>query len=124
MTTALLTGFEPFGPDETNPSGDAVRMIGSSWADRERLVTDILPVTFQGSAEAIVREIAAAGVRMRLSPMRYGSMQARHGAARHGAARHAAVRLGTGRLSARLSPSARPTVSSRPSRRRSDSPRR
>jgi pyroglutamyl-peptidase len=50
MTTILLTGFEPFGSDAVNPSGEAVRLIASRWSRPERLVTDVLPVTFRGSA--------------------------------------------------------------------------
>jgi pyroglutamyl-peptidase len=49
MRTVLLTGFEPFAGDAVNPSGDAVRAIGARWTGPERLVTDILPVTFDGA---------------------------------------------------------------------------
>lgn len=52
-TTVLLTGFEPFGGDAVNPSGDAVRRVAASWTGPERLVTAILPVTFAGSATAL-----------------------------------------------------------------------
>jgi len=50
MTTVLLTGFEPFGGDPANPSGDAVRAVESTWEGPESLVVDILPVTFAGAA--------------------------------------------------------------------------
>lgn len=50
MTTVLVTGFEPFGADAVNPSGDAVRLLASRWRGPETLVTGILPVTFGGSA--------------------------------------------------------------------------
>lgn len=58
MTTILLTGFEPFGGDGSNPSGDAVRLVASSWTGPEHLVTAVLPVTFGGAAAELVRLIA------------------------------------------------------------------
>ncbi|NNC13244.1 pyroglutamyl-peptidase I [Planctomonas sp. JC2975] len=57
MTTVLLTGFEPFGSDAVNPSGDAVRLVASRWRGPERLVTDILPVAFRGSVERLTELI-------------------------------------------------------------------
>lgn len=56
MTTVLLTGFEPFAGDTANPSGDSVRRIAASWrgpggwGGLGRLVTAVLPVTFEGAA--------------------------------------------------------------------------
>lgn len=50
MTTVLLTGFEPFAGDRANPSGDAVRAVAAQWQCPERLVTAVLPVTFDGAA--------------------------------------------------------------------------
>jgi len=50
MRTVLLTGFEPFGGDAVNPSGDAVRALARAWDGRETLITDVLPVTFAGAA--------------------------------------------------------------------------
>ena len=38
MTTVLLTGFEPFGGDSSNPSGDAVRLVAAAWTGPETLV--------------------------------------------------------------------------------------
>jgi pyroglutamyl-peptidase len=58
MTTVLLTGFEPFGGDAVNPSGDAVRAVAERWAGPEELVTDVLPVTF-ADATSRVRELIA-----------------------------------------------------------------
>lgn len=58
MTTVLLTGFEPFGGDAVNPSGDAVRAVGDSWHGPGTLVTEILPVTFAGAASRL-RELIA-----------------------------------------------------------------
>ena len=42
----LLTGFEPFAGDQTNPSGDAVVRLGAAWNGPARLVTAVLPVDF------------------------------------------------------------------------------
>lgn len=53
MTTILLTGFEPFGGDVANPSGDAVRLVEDAWIGPETLVCGILPVTFDGAAKAL-----------------------------------------------------------------------
>lgn len=50
MTTVLLTGFEPFGGDAANPSGDAVRQMAAEWDLPAQLVTEVLPVTFAGAA--------------------------------------------------------------------------
>lgn len=46
MTTVLLTGFEPFGGDATNPSWDAVELVRDAWDREERLVVERLPVVF------------------------------------------------------------------------------
>ncbi|MBP1077816.1 pyroglutamyl-peptidase [Microbacterium terrae] len=58
MTTVLLTGFEPFGGDPSNPSGEAVHLVASRWSGPETLVTAVLPVTFGGGAAAM-RELIA-----------------------------------------------------------------
>lgn len=50
MTTVLLCGFEPFGTDAVNPSGDAVRDVAARWRGPEQLVVEVLPVTFAGAA--------------------------------------------------------------------------
>lgn len=57
-TTALLTGFEPFGGDAANPSGEAVHLVAARWNGPENLVTAVLPVTFTG-AQARLRELIA-----------------------------------------------------------------
>ncbi|MDL9981120.1 pyroglutamyl-peptidase I [Microbacterium candidum] len=59
MRTVLLTGFEPFGSDAVNPSGDAVLSVASRWAGPERLVVDVLPVTFAGAASRLADQLAA-----------------------------------------------------------------
>jgi pyroglutamyl-peptidase len=56
--TVLLTGFEPFGGDAVNPSGDAVRSVAASWTGPERLVTAIRPVTFAGAAATLADLLA------------------------------------------------------------------
>lgn len=53
MATVLLTGFEPFAGDATNPSGDAVRTVAERWTGAETLVTEVLPVTFAGAADRL-----------------------------------------------------------------------
>ena len=46
----LLTGFDPFAGDTSNPSGDAVELVASRWTGPATLVTAVLPVTFGGAA--------------------------------------------------------------------------
>ena len=49
----LLTGFEPFGADAVNPSGEAVSVVAERWGGPEVLVTAVLPVTFEGAAQRL-----------------------------------------------------------------------
>jgi pyroglutamyl-peptidase len=58
MTTVLLTGFEPFGGDAANPSGEAVHLVAERWDGPEELITAVLPVTFRGAAEQLRKLIA------------------------------------------------------------------
>ena len=53
MRTVLLTGFEPFADDPTNPSGDAVRLVADAWTGPERLITAVFPVAFASAADAL-----------------------------------------------------------------------
>ena len=53
MTKVLLTGFEPFGKASLNPSGEIVKQISG-----ENIVTAILPVAYEQSAEALLALIA------------------------------------------------------------------
>jgi pyroglutamyl-peptidase len=53
MIRVLLTGFDPFGDDDVNPSGLAVRRLAASWNGPAELITGILPVTFSDAARAI-----------------------------------------------------------------------
>lgn len=57
MTTILLTGFEPFGGDRTNPSGAAVRLVEADWEGPETLIVAVLPVTFAGAGAELSRLI-------------------------------------------------------------------
>src|SRR5699024_7965751 len=56
----VLTGFEPFGGDETNPSWEAVRRAAPALRDRgARVVESELPVEFSRAGdllEQLVRE--------------------------------------------------------------------
>ena len=58
MTTILLTGFEPFGGDAVNPSGEAVGIVAAGWSGPETLVTAVLPVTFDGAAARLAELMA------------------------------------------------------------------
>ncbi|MBP2421931.1 pyroglutamyl-peptidase I [Microbacterium imperiale] len=58
MRTVLLTGFEPFAGDATNPSGDAVRLVAAEWNDPERLVVEVLPVEFDRAGRTLTELIA------------------------------------------------------------------
>lgn len=58
VRTVLLAGFEPFGGDTRNPSGDAVLQVARSWGGPERLVTAVLPVAFD-AARTQVRDLIA-----------------------------------------------------------------
>ncbi|GAA3631167.1 pyroglutamyl-peptidase I [Microbacterium awajiense] len=58
MTTVLLTGFEPFGGDAANPSGEAVHLVASAWEGPDTLVTAVLPVAFERASERLRALIA------------------------------------------------------------------
>lgn len=58
--TVLLTGFAPFGDDETNPSWDAVRLLHGRRVAGHRLEARCLPVEFGHSLKALraaIREL-------------------------------------------------------------------
>lgn len=59
MSTVLLTGFEPFAGDRSNPSGAAVAQLAARWTGTARLVTATLPVDFR-RAGAELRELVRA----------------------------------------------------------------
>lgn len=50
----LLTGFEPFGGESVNPSGEVVRALASEPPPGVELTTMVLPVRFRSVAEAIL----------------------------------------------------------------------
>ncbi|MFI9381455.1 pyroglutamyl-peptidase I [Kutzneria sp. NPDC052558] len=52
MTTVLLTGFEPFAGDATNPSWDAVQLVDVPGVD---LVKQLLPCAF-GASVTVLRQ--------------------------------------------------------------------
>lgn len=53
VTRILLTGFEPFAGAPSNPSWDAVRIVGETWSGAAETVTARLPVEFGGAADAL-----------------------------------------------------------------------
>ncbi|MCG6567240.1 hypothetical protein [Tessaracoccus sp. ZS01] len=56
----LVSGFEPFGGDPANASGDAVRELGATWSDASvELHTVILPVSFDRAPETLAASIEA-----------------------------------------------------------------
>ena len=79
----LVTGFEPFGGDAVNASGEAVTALAEGWNDPTiHLVTAILPVTFAGAPAALAAAIGEhrpdavvcvgeAGGRAAVTPERY-----------------------------------------------------
>lgn len=77
---ALVTGFEPFGGERVNPSGEAIRRLPQALGGL-RIATQLLPATYARSLgllfEAIARErpdivlcTGEAGSRLDLSPER------------------------------------------------------
>ena len=48
MTRALITGFEPFGPNPVNPTQALVELLQTQYATTG-LEAQLLPVTFTGS---------------------------------------------------------------------------
>lgn len=61
MVTALVTGFEPFGGDAINPSGEAVKRLDGRLVGDAYVVARILPATFAGSGPALLRAIEEVG---------------------------------------------------------------
>lgn len=58
LMRVLVSGFEPFGGDVANASGDAVRALAEGWADPSlELHTVVLPVTFEGAPRALADAI-------------------------------------------------------------------
>ncbi len=62
MTTILLTGFDPFGGEWTNPSWEAVRRLdGQKLSDGSHIVAAQLPCEF-GTALAVLKDSIAQSV--------------------------------------------------------------
>ncbi len=61
MVTALVTGFEPFGGEAINPSGEAVKRLDGRLIGDAYVVARILPATFAASGPALVRAIDEVG---------------------------------------------------------------
>ena len=88
MKKLLITGFEPFGGEEINPSWEAVRLLPSKINEYE-LTKLLIPVVFRGAAEAVIAEagricpdvilcIGQAGGRSAVTPELVG-INLRHG---------------------------------------------
>jgi len=54
MTTVLLTGFEPFGGETTNPSWSTVQEVARNWGGPEKIVAVELPVDFAAVDRALL----------------------------------------------------------------------
>ncbi len=49
MVTVLVTGFEPFGKDKRNPSGEIARELDSSSVSGAKVIGAVLPVSYRRS---------------------------------------------------------------------------
>ena len=56
MTRVLLTGFEPFGGETTNPSWVAVQAVAREWSGPEQIIPVQLPVVFDDSIDHAIAE--------------------------------------------------------------------
>jgi len=59
MSTILLTGYEPFGEYDTNPSGQLADDLDGSADGETKIVGRKLPVIFEEALPALVEEIEA-----------------------------------------------------------------
>ena len=55
---ALVTGFEPFGTLEKNPSWEAVKLIGDQLGENVTVKKLLLPVEYERSAEILLQTLA------------------------------------------------------------------
>lgn len=58
MPTVLLTGFEPFGGDTSNPSWTAVQAVRDTWVGAARIEVRQLPVDFARVDDALRAALA------------------------------------------------------------------
>ncbi|MCE5192592.1 MAG: pyroglutamyl-peptidase I [Candidatus Cryosericum sp.] len=56
MMTLLITGFEPFGGEEVNPSWEAVQRVRSG-AMNARIERLLVPTTYEGSIETVTEAV-------------------------------------------------------------------
>lgn len=79
----LVTGFEPFGGEPENASGEAVRQLSRRWSGAAEVVVGLLPVSFAGAPPALhalveqhrpdaVVAVGEAGGRGSVTPERFG----------------------------------------------------
>lgn len=54
--TLLVTGFQPFGKEETNPSGQVLEMLGS-YSGGLKIETLLLPVSFKAAGPLLVNTL-------------------------------------------------------------------
>ena len=59
MKTILLTGFEPFGGETVNPSGEIARALDGRVVGKRRVVGAVLPCVF-GAAKVELRQLVRA----------------------------------------------------------------
>lgn len=76
MTQILITGFEPFGPHDANPSGEAARALHGEVIRNTPVAGLQLPCTFDGAAaalhEALAKHSPAWVLALGLAPSRRG----------------------------------------------------
>jgi pyroglutamyl-peptidase len=60
MKTILLTGFEPFGGEAINPSGEIARALDGRMLGKRRVVGAVLPCVFGAAARELRRLVRSA----------------------------------------------------------------
>ena len=88
LPVVLLTGFEPFGGEATNPSWEAVRVLQDARIGGHRIETRCLPVAFGAAGDALRAAIRATRPALRSPPhpLCAMSVRARRCVVRHGPA--------------------------------------
>ena len=77
MTRALITGFEPFGPNPVNPTQALVELLQTKYSGRG-LEAQLLPVTFTGARGRIQALIEAKRPQLVLSCGLYAAARQLH----------------------------------------------